>query len=164
VTIKGPSAIDFVTKHGLPLLERIYDYHSLANGGLMVRTGRTEFLIEDGLSGDVIAQLREALTVSPSGVLPIWRQDVSLLLSGSDVVSLLAEVCSFNFRNAGDQFVMTQLAGVSCSILPRTWNGLSAYQLWADGTYGPYLWDTLLRIARESGGDAVGASCFLDVT
>lgn len=160
ITIKGSAANDFVSKHGLPLPEKIYDYHSLSEGGLMVRTGRTEFFIEDGRPGGVIARLRETLAAPVDGILPSWRQDVSLLLSGSDAVSLLAEACSFNFRDAGDQFVMTQLAGVSCSILRRTWNGLSAYQLWADGTYGPYLWDTLLGIVRESGGDAVGTSCF----
>ena len=30
------------------------------------------------------------------------------------------------------------------------------YRIWCDGTYGAYLWDTLLEIAIELGGGAVG--------
>ena len=29
-------------------------------------------------------------------------------------------------------------------------------RIWCDGTFGPYLWETLLDIAREEGGRAVG--------
>jgi hypothetical protein len=29
-----------------------------------------------------------------------------------------------------------------------------------DGSFGAYLWDTLLEIVRELGGDAVGLSAF----
>jgi sarcosine oxidase subunit gamma len=53
---------------------------------------------------------------------------------------------------------MTQMAGVSCAVLPRQLGAVRAWQLWADGTYGPYLWETLLQIVRELGGDAVGLS------
>ena len=38
--------------------------------------------------------------------------------------------------------------------------GNTVYQFWADGTYGPYLWETLSKVTRESGGDAVGLSVF----
>jgi sarcosine oxidase subunit gamma len=49
---------------------------------------------------------------------------------------------------------------VSTWVLRRTVNGNTVYQLWVDGTYGPYLWETLLKITRELGGDAVGLSVF----
>jgi sarcosine oxidase subunit gamma len=55
---------------------------------------------------------------------------------------------------------MTRVAGVSVSAHHRELNGIGAYELWADGTYGAYLWETLLEIARELGGDAVGLSAF----
>jgi sarcosine oxidase subunit alpha len=161
LTLKGPAAGEFLSAQGVSLPAQIYDYLPLADNGLIVRTGSGEWFIEDALRGAVTARLRAALSTPVASVLPVWRQDVSLLLSGHDAISLLAEVCSFNFRDAADRFVMTQLAGVSCSILRRLWNGLLAYQIWADGTYGPYLWDTLLEIVRESGGDAVGHGCLL---
>jgi sarcosine oxidase subunit alpha len=154
MTLKGPAAAEFLSTHGVPLPERIYDHLLLSDGGLIVRTGRSEFFIEDSWTQQadaepergVVDRLRQALATPLAGLLPVWRQDVSLLISGSETLSLLAEVCSFNFREAGEQFVMTQLAGVSCSILRRPFRGLPAYQLWADGTYGPYLWETLLGI------------------
>jgi sarcosine oxidase, subunit alpha len=164
VTVKGPSAGQFLSGQGIVVPDKIYQYRSLDDGGLLVRTGLSEFFIEDSWQGGTVARLREALSMHVAGVLPVWRQDVSLLLSGGDAVSLLAEVCSFNFGDAGEQFVMTQLAGVSCSILRRQFDGLSAYQIWADGTYGPYLWETLLDIVREHGGDAVGVGCCLPAT
>ncbi|HEV3345013.1 MAG TPA: glycine cleavage T C-terminal barrel domain-containing protein, partial [Pirellulales bacterium] len=159
MTLKGPAAGEFLSKNGLPLPERVYDYLPLADGGLIVRTGRSEFLIEDLWTQEaqaehergVVERLRRALATPLPGVLPVWRQDASLLICGDEPVPLLAEVCSFNFRDAGEQFVMTQLAGVSCSILRRQFRGLPSYQLWADGTYGPYLWDALLGIMCEPG-------------
>jgi sarcosine oxidase subunit alpha len=154
LTLKGPGAGEFLSRNGIALPERVYDHLPLADGGLIVLTGRSEFFIEDSWSLEadaerhrgVVDRLHEALQTPSAGVLPIRRQDVSLLLCGSEVLSLLAEICSFSFRDAGEQFVMTQLAGISCSILRRPFRNLPAYQLWADGTYGPYLWETLLEI------------------
>ena len=80
------------------------------------------------------------------------------MVTGSESESLLSQVCNFNLRNSGDDLVMTQLAGVSCSILKRRWGELSGYQIWSDGTFGPYLWATLLGLVRQLGGDAVGTS------
>lgn len=164
VTLKGPMVADLLARHDIAVPERIYDYRSLGDGALIVRTGGSELFIEDSChAAGLVDRLRAALAAPTAGVLPVWRQDVSLLLFGSEAVSVLAEVCSFNFRDAGEKFLMTQLAGVSCSVLRRQWNGLSAYQIWADGTYGPYLWETLLGIVREAGGDAVGIGCFTPV-
>ncbi|HQU43399.1 MAG TPA: hypothetical protein PK867_11350, partial [Pirellulales bacterium] len=53
---------------------------------------------------------------------------------------------------------MTQLAGVSCSVLARQRQGLPTWQFWADGTYGPYLWETLTAIVRELGGKSMPQS------
>ncbi|HWB12110.1 MAG TPA: 2Fe-2S iron-sulfur cluster-binding protein [Pirellulales bacterium] len=157
MTLKGPAAGEFLSKNGLALPEQIYDHLPLDGGGLIVRTGRSEFLIEDSWTQGpdaqrergVVDRLRQAILTPSPGVLSVWRQDVSLLICGSETESLLAEVCSFNFREAGERFVMTQLAGVSCSILRRQFRGLPAYQLWADGTYGPYLWETLLDVSSD---------------
>src|SRR5262249_11243393 len=95
------------------------------------------------------------------GVYRVLRQDASLLLSGSQATEVLLETCGYDFREASPKVVMTRVAVVSCSILPRTLNGFSVFQLWLDGTYGFYLWETLLPIVRELGGSPVGIACFL---
>jgi sarcosine oxidase subunit gamma len=84
---------------------------------------------------------------------------------------VLLQTCGYDFRQAGVRprpspdpaaalMVMTRVAGVSTWVLPRILNGITVYQLWSDGTYGHYLWETLLELTRELGGDAVGWSVF----
>jgi sarcosine oxidase subunit alpha len=163
VTLKGPAAAEFLARHEIEVPERIYQWRELGEKGIVVRTGRAELFIEDGWRGQTIDRLRQALAAPLPGVLPVWRRDVSLALTGNQIEELLSQVCSFDFRGAGDDLVMTQLAGVSCSALKRRWGALSGFQIWADGTYGPYLWSTILSVARELGGDAVGTSVFADV-
>ena len=46
------------------------------------------------------------------------------------------------------------MVGVAVVALPSP----DSCRLWCDGSYGPYLWDTLLGIAVELGGGAVAAS------
>ncbi|MGH7135125.1 MAG: glycine cleavage T C-terminal barrel domain-containing protein, partial [Pirellulales bacterium] len=162
VTLKGPNAAEVLSREGLAPPERIYECSDLAeDGGIIIRTGRAEFLVEDPWDGTTVERLRQAVAASSAGVLAVWRQDVSLALVGSETLGLLSQVCSFNFRDADRSAVMTQLAGVSVMLLRRQWQGLSGYQLWADGTYGPYLWNVLLGIARDLGGDAVGTGCLI---
>jgi len=51
---------------------------------------------------------------------------------------------------------MTSMAGVAITALPfQSADGL-AIRLWCDGTYGTYLWHTLVEIAEELGGGPVG--------
>ncbi|HVA45078.1 MAG TPA: glycine cleavage T C-terminal barrel domain-containing protein [Pirellulales bacterium] len=150
IVIKGPAAADLLRQHGIGVPMRVYQFQSLADDGLVVRTGATEFFIEDSWQSSVVARLRAAFKAHLPGVLPVWRQDLSLLISGSEATTLLAQVASCNFRDSGETFVMTQLASVSCSVLARPRQGLPTWQIWADGTYGPYLWETLTAIAASA--------------
>jgi sarcosine oxidase subunit gamma len=60
---------------------------------------------------------------------------------------------------------MTSMVGVSVLVLWHEQQGRPLFRIWCDGTFGPYLWQTLLEIAREAGGGAVGFSAlFPDVT
>jgi len=53
---------------------------------------------------------------------------------------------------------MTQVAGISATVIHQTFNGEPVYRIWCDGTYGAYLWGVLIEIATELGGGAVGLS------
>jgi sarcosine oxidase subunit gamma len=177
LVIKGPGAESFLRSHevahDLPAdVCRVLPWRS---GGVIARTGRAEFFLEDvprdGGPPDVVERLTESLLTSPPpGVYPALRQDASFLLSGDRAPALFLQTCGYDFRqidarpNPGPDptmlLVMTRVAGVSTWVLPRAINDHSAYQLWVDGTYGPYLWEILLKLARELGGDAVGLSVF----
>ncbi len=175
--IKGPGAASFLEAREIAqaLPAEVLRVLPLKSGGLIARTGRTEFFLEDAPAGggrpNVVAPLTEALLNDPQpGVYTALRQDASFLLSGDEAPAVLLQTCGFDFRQPGfgpspspDQatvMVMTRVAGVSAWVVHRAIHGNAAYQLWADGTLGPYLWETLLKVARESDGDAVGLSVF----
>ena len=50
------------------------------------------------------------------------------------------------------------MVGVGVTIINTSLDEQPRYRIWCDGTYGAYLWDTLLEIATELGGGAVGFS------
>lgn len=147
VVLKGPAAAEVLVQHGIDVPGDLYEHHTLADDGLIVRTGTAEFFLEDSEDPGIVSRLREALKQHRPGLLPVWRQDVSFLITGSQAISLFSQVASFNFRDAGEEFVMTQIAGVSCSVLARQRNGRRSWQIWADGSYGPYLGETLEGVA-----------------
>lgn len=129
---------------------------------LVLRLGMNEFLLEDQLGGKACEALRTAVQPKAYGIYKVLRNDTSLILSGSRLPELFAEVCAIDLRDTAlgpNELVMTQLAGISVTLLRQQLNGETVYRLWCDGTYGPYIWDTLLEIAEELGGGAVGLSC-----
>jgi glycine cleavage system aminomethyltransferase T len=175
--IKGPGAASFLEARGFAqaLPEEILGVLTLKSGGLIARTGRSEFLLEDapgeGGRQHIVAQVTESLSSSPQpGVYTALRQDASFLLSGDRAPTVLLQTCGFDFRQPGvglspgpDQataMVMTRVAGVSTWVVHRAIDGNAVFQLWTDGTYGYYLWETLLKVMRDSEGDAVGLSVF----
>jgi sarcosine oxidase subunit gamma len=177
LVLKGPAAASFLEARAIAptLPAEVFRVLPLRSGGLIARTGRAEFFLEDapgaGGTQDVVAPLAESLLDSPQpDVYPALPQDASFLLSGDRASAVFRETCGYDFDQAGLRacpnsdparlLVMTRVAGVSTWVLHRTLNGNAAYQLWADGTYGPHLWETLLKLARERSGDAVGLSVF----
>ena len=160
LTVKGPGAEAFLIEQGLNPPTDIYAHAPLEHGGLLARTGGAEFFLEDGPRGATVAALSEKLALPRSGVCRVLRQDASFLLGGSEVLQVLAETCGVDFRASGSHLVFSRVAGVSCSILKRSFQGADAFQLWLDGTYGPYLWHTLLEIVVEGRGGPVGLSRF----
>lgn len=129
---------------------------------LVLRLGLNELLVEDQLEGKACAALEGATQPKAYGVYKVQRNDTALLLSGSHVQELFSEICAIDLRDQAlppNGVVMTQMAGISVTVLRQKFNGEDVYRLWCDGTYGPYLWETLLEIAEEVGGGAVGLSC-----
>ena len=163
IVIKGPQAAAFLQNLGIPIPESILKVAPLEGGGLIARTGGSEFFLESGTVGWASQAVRDGLG-SPSykdGVYPVLRQDASLVISGSRAGDLFRHVSSYDFiGEVHDDLVFTPISGVSCSILRTKLNGLPAFRLWTDGTYGLYIWHTLLEVAKELGGGAVGTAVF----
>jgi len=160
LTVKGLGAENVLTEQGLRAPTGIFDTTALEGGGLLTRTGSTEFFLEDGPRGNAVASLNQRLAAPTVGVCRVLRQDASFLLSGTEALQVLAETCGVDFRAADTRMIFSRVAGVSCSLLKRELGGTGVFQLWLDGSYGPYLWHTLLEIVQEQRGGPAGLACF----
>lgn len=157
--IKGPQAAAWLAAHDVAIPPGINQWLPIAEGGVVCRLGGSEFLIEDGFAGVVAPRLAGDLRPGADGVYQVLRQDTALALCGTRANELLVQVCGFNFKtlNAHDQkVIMTMMVGVAVTVIVQPGTGSRIYRIWCDGTYGVYLWETLLGIARELGGDACG--------
>jgi sarcosine oxidase subunit gamma len=161
MVIKGPQAATFLAAQGLAIPQERLSVAEFGTGGLIARTGGSEFFLEDGVGGDAVERIETALASGQAGVYRVLRQDAALLISGSKSGELFRHVCSYDFiGQIHHNFVFTQVAGISCSILRSELNGIPVFRLWTDGTYGIYIWRTLLEIAAELGGGTVGTAVF----
>jgi sarcosine oxidase subunit gamma len=100
----------------------------------------------------------------PDGVYPVLRQDASLAMTGTLLQTLLRQTCNLNFKAldlATRPLALTTMVGVAVVIVPDEVAGQPFYRIWFDGTYGGYLWQTLIDIASEQGGGAVGLACLM---
>jgi sarcosine oxidase, subunit gamma len=161
--LKGPAAASYLQSLGIPIPESILKVGLLERGGIIARTGGSEFFLESGIVGWPSQAVQDGLG-SPSykdGVYSVLRQDASLVISGSRAGEMFRHVSSYDFiGEVHNDIVFTPIAGVSCSVLRTKLNGIPAFRLWTDGTYGLYIWHTLLEVAKELEGGAVGAAVF----
>lgn len=158
VGVKGARAEGWLTEQGIAPLPGVNGWLRTPAGLLVARLARSEFFLEDSATGDTVQRLKHALTPA-SGMTPVLRQDGALVLTGSRVNELLTQVCNINFLiwQPDDRVVvMTSMVGVSVLVLWQEHRGMRRYRIWCDHSFGPYLWETLLDIARELGGGAVG--------
>jgi sarcosine oxidase subunit gamma len=161
VGVKGPGAADWLAGFGLALPVHPNSWTAFGEDGLIARLGMTEYLIE----GDAETLDRLARAGRQGGVYPVLRQDAAIALCGVRVNELLLQVCSIDFRTLGDdpsKVVLTSMAGVGVTVLARRFGVVSGYQIWCDGTYGIYLWETLIEIAKELGGGRIGLNALLE--
>lgn len=160
---KGPQAAAWLQSHGVPVPGQPNSACSTPGGGRVLRLGISEFLVE----GD--ANPVQTLQASPRvpGVYPVLRQDACFGLQGTRLNDLLLQTCNVNFLALDPQeapVILTSMAGVSVIVQPAMEASMPSCRIWCDGTYGPYLWGTLLGIAVELGGGATSAidSIFLN--
>lgn len=163
--VKGAGAAAWLENQGIQPPIHPNTWCPLPDGSLVARLGTSEFLIEDGLSSNVATQLMQ-IQQFPSQVYPVLRQDAAIALCGEAVNELLLQTCSFNFLAlslAERPVVVTSIVGVAAIVIPHERAGQLLYRIWCDGTYGAYLWRTLVAIAQELGGGAIGVGCLFAV-
>lgn len=156
--VKGAQAEAWLRDRGAGVPEGVNSWVRGHEGVLVARLGRSEFFLEDRMGGTTVERWRAALAPAP-GIYPVLRQDAALVLAGHRLNDLLLQTCNVNFKalTPGDgALVMTSMTGVSVLTLWEEQAAGPVLRIWCDGTFGPYLWETLLGIAREEGGAAVG--------
>ncbi|HQR51874.1 MAG TPA: hypothetical protein PLZ79_01295 [Burkholderiales bacterium] len=157
---KGPRAAAELTALGVALPPAPNRWVELEDGGIVARLGRSEFLIEDAISGSSVRRVRESLDEGAPGVYPVPRYDLALALVGPRLPQLWEQTCSFDlhdFDATPGLVVMTQMIGVSVTVLRTDYGGRAMVRIWCDGTFGAYFHGTLLGIAHELGGGSVVA-------
>jgi len=148
--VKGPEASNWLARHKVALPTTANTW-LLSENTIVMRLGSSEFLIEDQKGGETCAKLA-ADSLHVAGVYKVPRVDASYLLAGSRITNLLSELCALDLRELALQdngVVMTQVAGISATILRQSLNGENVYRLWCDGTYGTFMKHTLLEITAE---------------
>lgn len=157
--LKGPRAEEWLREHEIPVPPQVYDWVLVPRGVLVLRTDRSEFLVEDGFSSRRVLPLSEKLG-SPShpGVHPVPHQEAGLVLTGRRWGRVLLQTCGYDFEKGGGKLVMSRVAGVSCALLKTEFDGIPALRIWCSPSYGVYLWESLLEIVRELGGIPVGVA------
>jgi len=161
--LKGPGAAEWLAARGMPVPERANSWVSTPRGGIVARLGRSEFLVESAWNDTQAAELAQALREPVPGVYPVLRQDCALLLRGARMRELWLQTCNVNVFGIplqNREVTLTSMVGVSVTILEQPLGSDVCQRIWCDGTFGAYLWETLLEVAGDLGGGAVG---FADV-
>lgn len=160
--VKGPNATQWLLERGIAIPTTPNSWTVCEQKTLVLRLGSSEFLIEDQLGGSACGRLVSD-TARVASVYKVPRADAAFIVSGSEALNLFSELCSLDLREkslAAKDLIMTQVAGISATIIRQTLNSEPVYRIWCDGTYGPYMWEVLTEIATELSGGAVGLSKF----
>ena len=159
--VKGPGAPAWLEQQGYPPPAAPNSWH-VAAGALIARLATSEFLIEELAERPAGVTASAAVLQSadrPPEVFPVARQDLVVELRGGAVNELLRQLCSVDFAPllaraapASGSLVLTAIAGVAVVALVLDRNGASELILWADPSFAPYFWSTLVTVATELGG------------
>ena len=156
--IKGPQAAKWLESQKIKTPAEINSWVD-SKGCLVMRLGGSEFLLEDQYGANNIEKLTNFDQTKTAGAYKVTRADAAYLLSGSEVLNMLSELCMLDLCEGAlpkNGLVMTQIAGISATLLRQNLHGEQVFRIWCDGTYGAYMWGMLLEVAKELGGGAVG--------
>jgi sarcosine oxidase, subunit alpha len=160
--VKGVGAAAWLASLLLPIPDRPNAWLPLDNDSLIARLGLNEYLIESESAWTKFMANQNF----PTQVYPVLRQDAAISLSGPAVNSLLLQTCNINFQalNLEERpVVITTMVGVTVQVIPVTLNGEVTYRIWCDGTFGPYFWQTLHKIAHDLEGSKTNTDYLLKV-
>jgi sarcosine oxidase subunit gamma len=160
--VKGPNAAQWLLERGIAIPSNPNAWTLCEQKTLVLRLGGSEFLMEDQLGGSVCSRLANDIARVPN-VYKVPRADAAFIITGSETLNLFSEICALDLREkslSAQALIMTQVTGISATIIRQTYNGEPVYRIWCDGTYGTYMWEVLIEIATEMGGGAVGLSRF----
>jgi sarcosine oxidase subunit gamma len=146
--VKGPQAEPWLVSQGLPVPIGVNTWAAL-EGGRVLRLGRGEFLIEGHSICDAIAAAPQP--IGP-GLYKVARADACFEVGGNEALELLAELCLLDLRAqalADNAVVMTQLGGVSATLVRDKQEGRPVYRIWCDGTYAEFMREALHEIAHD---------------
>ncbi len=156
--VKGRLAGDVLAAAGLPVPADIYQVVAVDADSAVIRTGGTEFWVEDSPLGSATGKLPFNFA-RPGSAICFLRQDASFILGGPGAMAVLNQACGLDPRTWGRRLVFTRVAGVSCGALVRgTHRGQDAYQLWLDPTYRDALWHNLELVVHDLGGSIIDQS------
>ena len=128
-----------------------------SEGALIARLGLTEYLIEADQSNNAVSRVL-ALPDTPN-VYPVPHYDAALIIIGPKAIDLFRQTCSVDMATLDPNdgaLVLTSIVGVGATVAAlQTPTGI-AYQMWLDGTYASYMWETLCEIAHDMGGGPIG--------
>lgn len=151
--IKGREASAWLSSQKVNLPAIANSWVVSKNLSLILRLGNSEFLVEDQENDQTTAQLHIAGKNRIAGVYPVARADASFVLEGESVTDLLSEICMLDLSQEPhpQALYMTQIAGISATLLQQKIEGKAIVRLWCDGTYHHYMHDTLNTIAKDVG-------------
>lgn len=150
--IKGPAAADWLISQGIQIPKNANTWLESATGLVVLRLGSSEFLLEDALDGTSGVRLCEQAKQATENVYHVARFDASFELSGAAILDLLVELCTLDLRPsvmAEDAVVMTQIAGISATLLRQSINGELVYRIWCDGTYSEFMNGLLQQVSSD---------------
>lgn len=159
VGVKGAQAAEWLEARGVATPRDVYGVCSYGDGGLVIRQGGADFLVQFADGDSTFVGLCRRPADAPSGVYPIPRCDAVFEVTGTPVAvfGVFAQTCGVDLqRQRTDRVLFSRVAGVSCCILPERTPSDCRVRLWLDPTFADYLWHELEQIVGELGGSATG--------